>query len=115
MPRKPTYGDLLHRICVLKKEARQRQEACNTLRQSEERYRRLINDAPLGILTIDRHGRIQEINAKSLEIFGSPSEAASRSINVFEFPRIVQSRISGDIRRCLETGEALVGFPPFIV
>jgi diguanylate cyclase (GGDEF)-like protein/PAS domain S-box-containing protein len=114
MPRKPTYGDLLHRICVLKKEARQHQEACNTLRQSEERYRRLIDNAPLGILTIDRHGRILEINTKSLEIFGSPSEAASRSINVLEFPRIVQSGISGDIRRCLETGEPLVADHPYL-
>jgi diguanylate cyclase (GGDEF)-like protein/PAS domain S-box-containing protein len=114
MPRKPTYGELLHRVCALKKEARQHQEVCHTLRQSEEKYRRLINNSPLGILTIDREGRILEINPKTLEIFGSPSEAATRAINVLEFPLVVQSGISSDIRRCLETGEPLVADHPYL-
>jgi diguanylate cyclase (GGDEF)-like protein/PAS domain S-box-containing protein len=114
MPRKPTYGELLHRISALKKELRQYQLAYETMRQSEERYRQLITTAPLGLLVIDRQGRILEINPKTLEILGSPSEAATLSINVLQFPLLVQSGISDDIRRCLETGEAMVADHPYL-
>jgi diguanylate cyclase (GGDEF)-like protein len=112
MPRKPTYGELWDRICTLEEIVWQHQQVCNMLRQCEEKYRRLINNAPLGILTMGQEGRILGINPKTLGIFDSPSEAVARSINALEFPLVLPSGIPSDILRYLETVEVLAAYHP---
>lgn len=114
MPRKPTYEALQRRVDTLENEVRKCRQDCALLKQQEECYRRMIHNAPLGILTIDREGRILEVNPKTLEILGSPSAAATRAINVLEFPLLVESGISDDIRRCMETGMSLVAEHPYV-
>ncbi|MFZ7127210.1 MAG: diguanylate cyclase [Desulfobacterales bacterium] len=114
MPGKPTYESLQRRVNALKKEVRKYRQTCASLKQREECYRRMIHNAPLGILTIDRQGNILEMNPKTVEILGSPSAAATRTINVLEFPLLVESGISEDIRRCLETGISMVADHPYV-
>ncbi len=43
-------------------------------RQSEERYRLIFNNAPLGIMHFDRMGVIQDLNDKFADIMGAPRE-----------------------------------------
>ena len=76
------------------------------LRQSEERYRRLIDNAPLGIISVDTEGNIKNVNPRLLSILGSPSAEATRAINLFTFPPLVEAGLSGNFRRCLESGES---------
>jgi PAS domain S-box-containing protein len=78
------------------------------LRQSESRYRMLVENAPVGIISCDLQGEILDLNRALLDIIGSPSREATQQINVLESPRLVTAGIAEDIRRCMSTGERMV-------
>ncbi|MFZ5786199.1 MAG: hybrid sensor histidine kinase/response regulator, partial [Acidobacteriota bacterium] len=80
---------------------------------SEQRYRLLVENAPLGVLSIDRGGRIVDLNSKLVEMLGSPSAEATRAINLLTFAPLVESGIAADFKRCLETGEPIVSEHPY--
>jgi two-component system, cell cycle sensor histidine kinase and response regulator CckA len=90
-----------------------RKLAEEALRRSEERYRALVENAPLGILSMDREGRILDINPMLLRILGWPSAEAARSTNPLAFAPLVEAGISEDFRRCLDTGEPGVHDRPY--
>ncbi|MDH4266682.1 MAG: PAS domain S-box protein [Deltaproteobacteria bacterium] len=75
------------------------------LRSSEERYRLLVENAPLGILSIDTQGQIIDVNPELSTMFGSPSKQATQSINMLTFPPLMKAGIADHFRCCLETGE----------
>ncbi len=75
------------------------------LRESEERYRRLVENAPLGIVSVDRHGNIIDINSPFISALDSPSAEAARAINLFTFPPLIEAGLSGNLRKCLATGK----------
>lgn len=75
-----------------------------SLRNSEENYRLLSETMPLGIITVDLNGNITYINSVTLSLLGSPSKEITLSINVLEFPSLVESGISAKIKECLDTG-----------
>ena len=83
----------------------EREEDRVALQASEGRFRRLVEDAPLGVLSCDRTGKVLALNPKVLEILGSPSIEATMAINLLEFPPLVDAGVSAFVRRCLETGE----------
>ena len=91
-----------------------RKEAEEALRSSEARYRLLINQAPIGIVTLDTEGRILEVNQKCLDILGSPGAEETKKINVLSFPPMIESGISQDIRLCLEKGRNVVEERPYV-
>ncbi len=78
------------------------------LRDSEERYRRLVENAPVGILSIDTQGNIIDVNPILLDILFSSSVEATKTINVFTFPPLVQAGVSAEFQRCLETEEMVM-------
>ena len=88
----------------LKLEIAEREEAEDALRLSEDKYRLLVDKAPIGIVSVDKEGRILEINQKLLEMLGSPSADATKAINVLSFELLVASGISGVFSNCLEQG-----------
>ena len=51
-----------------------RKAAQDALRQAEERFRTMFQDAPMGILLVDRDGMIQETNPASQEMLGYTPE-----------------------------------------
>jgi PAS domain S-box-containing protein len=83
----------------------ERQQAAAALRESEARYRRLVDNAPIGILAIGTQGEITDVNPKMLDIIGSPSAEVTQAINVLTFPPLVAAGLTEQIRECLETGE----------
>ena len=64
----------------------ERKRAEEALRESEERYRRLVENAPVGIISVGRSGEIIEINETLVHILGSPSREATKGLNMSPFP-----------------------------
>ncbi len=81
----------------------QRRQAEEALRQSKESYRCLVEDSPVGILSVDTEGRIQEVNEVLLNIMGSPSAGDTKAINMFELPELIRSGLSDLFRSCLSS------------
>src|SRR3989442_699531 len=48
-------------------------EARAQLRESDSKYNELYELAPIGFLTLDRHGRIRELNEKAARLLAFPS------------------------------------------
>ena len=78
-----------------------------TLRENEERYRRLFENAPVGIFSANLEGKIIEINPAALHILGSPSIEATKSINLLTFPLLVKTGFSANFKACVESGRSV--------
>ncbi len=78
------------------------------LKQSREQYRILVQNASLGIVSCDGDGNIIEANPALLEILGSPSLEATRSINLFTYPPIVEAGISQQLKLSLHSKESII-------
>ncbi|MBU0528807.1 PAS domain S-box protein [bacterium] len=77
-----------------------------TLRESEEKFRILVQYSPLGIFKANIKGNIEVVNPSLLKILGSPSEEETKKINLFTFPLLVKSGISGFVKECIKKGES---------
>lgn len=82
----------------------EQKRAEQALKESEEQYRILAENAPVGILTCDRNGHITYLNPKVLELLGSPSEEKTKEINLLRFPPLVEIGFAEDLRRTVEDG-----------
>ncbi len=85
--------------------ARRRSE--DMLRKSEIRYRRLFENAPIGILQVNADGGIVNANRKLLEVLHSPSKEATMQINMLTFPPLQEAGVADAVQRCL-AGESFV-------
>ncbi|MBN1322568.1 MAG: PAS domain S-box protein [Methanotrichaceae archaeon] len=83
-----------------------RKEAEEAMRASEERFRQLFENSPVGIITADRDGRILEANQALLDLMGSPSTEATKEINLLKHPQLVEAGISESFKRCLIDGKS---------
>jgi two-component system, cell cycle sensor histidine kinase and response regulator CckA len=63
----------------LRQEIAERKKVEQSLRESEEKYRSLVENAPMGIVSVARDGRIMEANPRFVEILGSPGGEAERA------------------------------------
>jgi PAS domain S-box-containing protein len=97
-------------VCVLgvARDITDHQTAVEALRQSEERYRALVESAPDAIFTVDTHGTILSVNPAAARVLRLPDgEAVGRSLrDVFPSP-LAEHRI-GIIRGIHETGERAI-------
>ena len=91
----------------------ERKNAEEVLRKSEDRFRSLFENAPVGVLLADPLGKVLEVNPTALEILGSPSAEATRKINILTFPPLIQAGISADIQNCLTNARLLTSEHPY--
>jgi PAS domain S-box-containing protein len=91
----------------------ERKQADDALRQSEERYRSMVDHAPMGILTMDREGRIIDVNPNLLRILGSPSAEATKAINLLSYPPLIEAGFSADCAKCLSESRPITGEYPY--
>jgi PAS domain S-box-containing protein len=83
------------------------------LKQSGERYRILVENSPIGIASYDLDGKILDLNTAMPSIMGSPSLEATKRINVFTLPQLVEGGLSDAMRRCVTNGETIVDEFPY--
>jgi PAS domain S-box-containing protein len=79
---------------------------------SEERYRGLVENAPVGIFSINLEGEITEINPQALRIFGAPSAEAVRALNLRRQHPQVLAAFRDDVAQVLRTGQPLYDETP---
>lgn len=89
---------------LLQREISRYRRVQTALREGEERYRFLVENAPLGIVAVDTAGAILTANPMLVEILGAPDVESTKIINMFTFPPLVEAGISDNCRQCLETG-----------
>ena len=82
-------------------ELEERRRAEILLSKSERKYRLLYDIAPIGIVLVDNEGKILEVNRSILEILGSPGPDATKAINMFTFPPLVEAGISDLFKTCM--------------
>lgn len=75
------------------------------LRESEERFRRLVEASPLGIMIFDNEGIITTINSSMLRILGLPSQEKAEKINLLSFQPTADAGIPEKVQKCMESGE----------
>ncbi|KAA3658414.1 MAG: PAS domain-containing sensor histidine kinase, partial [Chloroflexi bacterium] len=80
-------------------------QAEDKLRQHEERLRILVEQAPIGIVTVDMAGNVTDANPRSLELLGSPGKEATIGLNVLTLPSLISAGISPLLERVLTTGQ----------
>jgi signal transduction histidine kinase len=103
------------------------------LQQKEVRYRTFIENAPLGILTVDSQGHVVDVNPMLLAMLGWPDEVeinpnglkpgginpngvkpggvkpnGGNAINVFTTKALVDSGFAAAIRMCLASGKPTI-------
>jgi PAS domain S-box-containing protein len=77
-------------------------QATQALQESEERYRALVAQAPIGVITCDRRGVITHVNPAILQILGFSDEKGYRQLNLLTMPSFVKSGMAAAVRRCME-------------
>jgi PAS domain S-box-containing protein len=91
----------------------ERMRADEALRQSEERYRRIVDNAPMGILTATSEGHIIDVNPVLLRILGSPSAEDTKAINLLSFPPLVEAGMAADLKKCMGESRLITGEYPY--
>jgi len=102
MAKKPTYEELEQRVKELEKKAVERKQAREALRESEEKWRSLVENAPGFIIEVNRYGKIQFINRGVPGI--SAKEAIGQSMYKFIEP-MYQNTARETIKEVFKTGE----------
>ncbi|MBN1484880.1 MAG: PAS domain S-box protein [Chloroflexia bacterium] len=82
------------------------------LRESESRYRQLVENAPLGIISVNREGQVIDVNPELLSLLGSPSAEETRDINVLQYPPLMEAGVADELRHCL-AGASTVSEHPY--
>ena len=82
--------------------ARRRADA--ELRRSQELWRQIFHQSPVGLVVTDAAGQVTNLNPAALAILGSPSEEASRTVNVLTLPTLRPRRLNESFARVLAGG-----------
>ncbi|MFH0825483.1 MAG: sigma 54-interacting transcriptional regulator [Pseudomonadota bacterium] len=93
------------RLC---KEVEERKQTEKALRESQAGYRMLFDNAPLGIITCDREGKVLEANSAMLAVMRFPSPKQLAEMNLLTDPIYASSGIADDVGEVLESGKGKV-------
>ena len=91
-----------NRITELEASELQHAKEEKELKDSTERFRLVVDSAPLGVFTVDVQGRIKYMNSLLLKKFELPPIESGPELDAMNFPPFVASGISKEIRHCLE-------------
>lgn len=82
----------------------ERKRAEEALRKSEERFRKIFTESPIGIELYDALGNLIEANEASLKIFGIQNPEEVSRLNLFQNPNLPEqvrnNLLKGEFARC---------------
>ncbi|MCP5058853.1 MAG: PAS domain S-box protein [bacterium] len=85
----------------------ERRMAEDAQRESEERYRTLLDNVPLAVAAIDRRGRLVAANPQLARLIGAPSvEAIVDRVDALEGPILRGVGLTDVTRRCMDQAES---------
>ncbi|MEK6779725.1 MAG: PAS domain S-box protein, partial [Candidatus Deferrimicrobiota bacterium] len=92
-------------LIIVARDITERRKAEDALRESEERYRTVVETSPDGIVRFDHEGKILMANRQCVRMLGyeSAEEVLGRSIFEFIAPED-HERTAKDLKRLLDTG-----------
>jgi PAS domain S-box-containing protein len=80
----------------------------------QREYELLVENLPLGVLSIAPDGSILQANRAALSILDLPSIDSAQETNLFNAAPLVEAGIDSDLRQCIESGERVISERPFI-
>ncbi|MGD0711020.1 MAG: PAS domain S-box protein [Bacteroidales bacterium] len=85
-----------------------RKRISEALKKSEEKYKTIFENAPIGIMTTDTKGNIIEINSTYMKLIGSKSLEETKNINVFQLQHLIDTGMVDAFKQCINTGNPIV-------
>jgi PAS domain S-box-containing protein len=82
-----------------------RKKAEQKLIESEQNYKLLFDNSPLGIYTADTNGSILDANEQLLKLIGSPSLEETKKINILKFQPLIDNGYTKKFIEICNTGE----------
>ncbi|MBN2734270.1 MAG: PAS domain S-box protein [Methanomicrobiaceae archaeon] len=99
-----TTGELTSGYLIQIQDITNQRLIAEELRISEEKYRDLADNAPIGILTCDRNGRITYVNDRVPKMLGSPSVEKTIEVNLFTTTNIIKAGFADILKDVIENG-----------
>jgi len=104
-----------HRFALIKREGKwnliesfERKRIENALHQSEERFKNIFEQSPIGIEVYDSDGQLVEANKACLKMFGVSDVSEVKGFQLFDDPNL-----SEEVREKLKKGETVRYEAPF--
>ncbi|MBN2281555.1 MAG: PAS domain S-box protein [Candidatus Marinimicrobia bacterium] len=86
-----------------------RKKSEQAIRETTERFTSLVKHLQSGVFYIDTEGNILETNPALIRILGSPSEEATKKINIFTFQPLIEFGYVAKLKECIHKGEIVWG------
>jgi PAS domain S-box-containing protein/putative nucleotidyltransferase with HDIG domain len=91
------------RITELEESEKTQADSDKALRQDSERYRHAVDNASLGVLSVDVRGRVKYVNSQFVKKFKLESGGPENEIDLMSHPDLAQAGLSDAVRSCLQT------------